>query len=95
MPELDRQAAEPEEAHIIFSVVFRTNNQSAEIVEPGEEPLYFPPTRNSAQDPAILSRLGAEVVLMRSDRLRTKLLQGIGKSYRLLEQGVPFIFGRG
>jgi len=42
MPEEQVEAGEVEEAEEVLDVVFPSSNESAEVVQPGEEPLHLP-----------------------------------------------------
>ena len=54
MPQEDNEAAELEHAEEIGFVIFPAADESAEIVQPGEEPLDFPATAVAAQFTTIL-----------------------------------------
>jgi len=42
MPDQEAQAGEVDEAEEVFDVVFPPSHESAKVVHPREEPLYFP-----------------------------------------------------
>ena len=54
MSEHHVQACEVYESEEVFDVVFPSCNESSEVVQPGKEPLYFPPFTIAAQLAAIL-----------------------------------------
>jgi hypothetical protein len=54
---------------------FPTGNQSSEIMEPREQPFYFPPTSITPQNPAILAFGLFPVRLMGGYKLSSILLQ--------------------
>ena len=67
MPQKDHEAAELKHAEEISFVVFPAADQSAEVVEPGKEPLDFPAAAVTAQFAAILSAFAAANVFMGRD----------------------------
>ena len=67
MPQEDNEAAELQPAEEVAFVMFPTADQSAEVVEPGEEPLDSPAAAVTAQFAAILSVLAAAGVLVGRD----------------------------
>jgi len=67
MPQKDDEAAKLKHAEKIRFMIFPTANQSAEVVEPGEEPLDSPAAAVTAQFAAILSVLAAAGVLVGRD----------------------------
>ena len=68
MPQEDDEAAELDHAEEIGLMIFPAANQSAEVVEPGKEPLDFPAAAVPAQFAAVLSVFAAANVLVRRDQ---------------------------
>jgi hypothetical protein len=64
MPEHHLQACEVDHSEVVFDVVFPSGNEAAEVVDPCEEPLDFPPFSVEAQGTAIL-RFGAFATVRR------------------------------
>lgn len=78
MPEQDDNTGKLDETHIVFDVVFVTHNQSAEIVEPGEQSLHFPTSFESTKRSTILRfvvRPASQSV--RRDHLNAKPLENL------------------
>ena len=67
MPQEDNEASELEHAEEIAFVIFPAADESAEIVEPGEEALDFPAPTVAAQFATVLGALAAAVVLVGRD----------------------------
>jgi|SRR5215467_2583628 len=67
MPQKDDEAAKLKHAEEIRFMIFPTADESAEVVEPGEEPLDSPAAAVTAQFAAILSVLAATDVLVGRD----------------------------
>src|SRR5438445_13643753 len=73
MPEQDHNAGELNQAYIVFDVIFVSNHQATEIVQPGEEPLDFPPALEAAQGPTVLSlALGSTSPAVRRNHFSTE-----------------------
>jgi hypothetical protein len=73
MPEKDYYAGELDQAHIVFDVIFISDHQSTEIVEPSEQALDFPPALETAQGATVLSlALGATALAMRRNHFSTE-----------------------
>ena len=75
MPQEDNEAAELKHAEEIGVVIFPTADESAEVVEPGEEPFDLPSTTVAAQFAAVLSALPAAIVLVWRDEPDAMVLQ--------------------
>src|ERR1035437_10957803 len=67
MPQENNEAAELEHAEEIGFVIFPAADQSAEIVEPGEEALDFPALAIATQFAPVLGSLATAVVLVGRD----------------------------
>jgi hypothetical protein len=67
MPQEDNEAAELNHAEEISFVVFPAADQSTEVVEPGEEPLYFPAAAVAAEFATVLCAFLAAIVLVGRD----------------------------
>jgi hypothetical protein len=67
MPQKDDEAAELDHAEEICFLIFPAANQTAEVMEPGKEPLDFPAAAVPAQLATILSVFAAANVLVRRD----------------------------
>jgi hypothetical protein len=67
MPQKDDEAAELKHAEEISLMIFPATNQSAEVVEPGEEAFDSPAAAVTAQLATILSTLAAANVLVGRD----------------------------
>jgi hypothetical protein len=55
---------------VVFGKAFPARGQTAEVLQPGEQPLYPPAPLRPPQAPAILSGFPAAIVSMRSDQLQ-------------------------
>ncbi len=75
MPQEDNEAAELEHAEEIGIVIFPAANQSAEVVQPSEEPLDLPSTAVAAQFTTILGVFPAAIVLVGRDEPDAVFLQ--------------------
>ena len=67
MPQKDNKAAELKHAEEIGLMIFPATNQSAEVVEPGEESLDSPTAAVTAQFATVLSVLAASVLVGRDE----------------------------
>src|ERR1035438_7700214 len=67
MPQEDNEAAELEHAEEIDLVIFPAADESAKIVEPGEEALDFPAPAIATQFAAVLGAFATAVVLVGRD----------------------------
>ena len=67
MPQEDDEAAEMKHSEEVGFVVFPAADETAEVVEPGEEALDLPAAAVAAEFPAVLGVLPAAIVLVRSD----------------------------
>ena len=65
MPQEDNEAAELDHGEEVCFVVFPARDQSAEVVQPGEEALNFPAAAVTAQFAAILGGFSGAVGLVR------------------------------
>src|SRR5271157_1017770 len=74
MPQEDDEAAEMEHAEEVGLVIFPAGDQSAEVMEPGEEPLDFPAAAVAPQFPAVLGALAPAIVFMGRDELDAMFL---------------------
>jgi len=74
MPQKDDEAAELKHAEEIGLMIFPATNQSAKVVEPGEEPLDPPAAAVTAQFATILSALAAANVLVGRDEANVVFL---------------------
>ena len=73
MPQEYNEAAELKHAEEVGFVMFPAADESAEVVEPREEPLDFPAAAVAAQFAAVLSALPAAIELLRCDELDAML----------------------
>lgn len=67
--EQNKHATEVDETQEICDVILVSHHQSAEVVQPGEEPFNLPASTIASQRPAVLSRAATTVTAMRRDQL--------------------------
>ena len=67
MPQEDDEAAEMKHTEEVGLVILPAGNETAEVVEPGEEALDFPAAAVAAQFAAVLGVFPAAIVLVRCD----------------------------
>src|SRR5688572_3781569 len=76
MPEQDDERGELDKAEVIVRMMFIANYQSAKVVEPGKQALYFPATLEAAQCAAILSLpVEPTALTVRCDHLGAELME--------------------
>jgi hypothetical protein len=68
MPQEDDEAAELQHAEEVGLVIFPAADESAEVVEPSEQPLDFPAVAVTAQFAAVLGAFPAAIVLVGRDQ---------------------------
>src|ERR1700733_1627581 len=69
MPQEDNEAAELKHAEEIGFMIFPTADQSAKVVQPGEEALDFPASAVATQFATVLSSFTGPIELVRRDQL--------------------------
>jgi hypothetical protein len=74
MPQENDEAAELEHAEKVGLVIFPAIDESAEVMEPGEEAFDFPAAAVAAQFAAVLSALATPIVLVRRNQPDTMFL---------------------
>ena len=57
MPQQNQRRGELEHPEKVFGVTFISNEQTPEVLQPGKQPLDFPPSSVSLQPTSILSRI--------------------------------------
>src|SRR5712691_5533595 len=76
MPQKDNDTGELDQADVVLDVVFVTNHQAAEVVEPSEQPLDFPPALEATQGSTVLSfGFGSTAPTMRGDHFSAKTVE--------------------
>jgi len=78
MTQQDHSAGEVDKPEIVFGVVFIANNQSAKVVQPGEEALHFPAALEAAQGTSVLSNvIGPATSAVWRNHFSPELLQNL------------------
>src|SRR5258707_23038 len=76
MPEKDDDAGKLDKPEIVFSMVLIADDQSAKVVQPGEESFHFPAALEAAQGTTVLSdSIRPATLAVRSNHFGTELLQ--------------------